>query len=100
MKDPVYLAGYPCKDDLSATTHLEMIHCTDDARPYLTRNNNGLKLTRHHANLYLLSIDNSTVKLVEGSYNTGVPKTPTEIVLRDEDKVRIQEAINTNYFFD
>lgn len=99
MEKAIYLAGVPVWDQDRGMFQLQLIHNTSERRPYLTHNDKGLALTRHHANLYVLSQDYSKVRCVIQSYMEGMSKCPREYTLSDEDRTLIQEAIDTNYFF-
>ena len=96
--DAIYLAGFLEKDPEKEVIYLKMIHNSGDRRPYLTHNANGLKLTRHHANLYVLSQDHSKIRCVQPCNNPFFSMISAEINLSDEDRARIQEAITPTTF--
>ena len=75
----IYLAGFPKKYPEKVVLYLKMIHNSGDRRPYLTHNANGLKLTRYHANLYVLTQDHSKVRCVQ-----PCNLTPTTFSIKEE----------------
>ena len=74
--------------------------------PYITKNVNGLRLTSHHANLYVLQDDGKTAELV----NYRCPQvarfekesiTPVCYeVLTDKQVAALKTAIEAGHFFD
>lgn len=74
-----------------------LVHCTGEARPYLTKNPNGLKLTAQHANLYVLCADGKTAKMVE--YRTPLASRVQQVTLTEEQQAAVRTAIDTGYFF-
>lgn len=96
----IFLAGFPEQDPETKRTRLQLVHLTGDDRPYLTHKVNGLKTTRHHANLYQLSQDHTKVLLMAASEDKDISRTPPAFALSKENQKRIQKAIDTDYFFD
>ena len=124
MNQPVYFAGgyyYPTtkKKDKSGELYtvaitteprqFGLVHgCFKDWMPYLTHNPNGLKLTTHHANLYRLSDDMKTAKMVRYTCATVAafvngetgPFPESEVHLTADHIEKIKKAVEANYFYD
>lgn len=74
--------------------------------PYITKNVNGLRLTSHHANLYVLQDDGKTAELVNyrcpqvARFEKGSMTPICHEVLTDKQAAALKMAIEAGHFFD
>lgn len=74
--------------------------------PYITKNDNGLRATSHHANLYVLQDDGKTAKLVDYRCSQAArfekeSITPVRYeVLTDKQAAVLKMAIEIGFFFE
>lgn len=94
----IYFAGgmFPDPDDGSRPPRFDLVHASQDGRPYLTTSKKGLKILAGHSNLYQLSRDHTRAHLVQTRNDGCAPKhvslTPSQID-------QVERAIHTGYFF-
>lgn len=75
----------------------EMVHATNETRPYVTLNRNGLALTRQHANMFAYIPGSKVAKYVPDVRRVG--NLQGDVTLRDDQIAALEEAIRTKYFF-
>lgn len=75
----------------------EMVHTTNETRPYVTLDRNGLALTRHHSNMFEYTPGSKVAKYVPDVRRFG--NIQGNVTLRDDQIAALEEAIRTEYFF-
>lgn len=102
--EAIYFAGgiFPAGEYVDKKHPVEefaLVHCPPDDRPYLTHKPNGLKLTGHHADLYVLHPNGKSARLVDHRTERQAG-APYEVELSETQQEAIRKAIETGYFFD
>lgn len=96
MENTFYFAGTMVQSAPDAPEEFEVVCCFGTSLPYLTKSICGLKSTARYANLYALSDDLTRATLADIRIDTY---TPEEVVLTDEQREMLKEAIELNIFY-
>jgi hypothetical protein len=75
----------------------EMVHCTGEERPYLTKTKNGLAVTRTQCSMFMYTPGNEIAKYVDDPRRCGTLRG--DVHLRPDQIELLDKAIATNYFF-
>lgn len=94
----IYFAGgiFPNPSDKSRPPRFDLVRASRDGRPYLTANENGLKILAGHSDLYRLSEDHTKASLAQARTGAYAPK---HVKLTPDQVGRVERAIHTGYFF-
>lgn len=102
LEETIYFAGGlfhtgRYTDNGQPVYNFGLVHHTEEDRPYLTKNAEGLRSTAHNSSLYALCPDGASCHMV---VPRAQPYAPHEVKLTLQQQEAIQKAIATNYFFD
>lgn len=95
MNEPVYFLMVP--QTVGKVFTCEMVHCTGEKRPYLTKTKNGLAVTRTQCSMFMYTPGNPIAKYVDDYRRCGTLRG--DVHLRPDQIALLDEAIATNYFF-
>ncbi len=76
----------------------EMVHCSGEKRPYLTKSKNGLSVTRSQCNMFAYTPGSKIARYVPDHRRCGT--LVSDVHLREDQIALLDEAIATNYFFE
>lgn len=96
MNEPVYFLMVPQRA-AGDTFTCEMVHCTGEKRPYLTKTRDGLAVTRTQSSMFMYTPGNPIAKYVDDYRRCGTLRG--DVRLRPDQIALLDEAIATNYFF-
>lgn len=96
MNEPVYFLMVPQRAADNTFT-CEMVHCSGETRPYLTKSKNGLAVTRTQCSMFMYTPGNPIAKYVDDYRRCGTLRG--DIHLRPDQIELLDHAIATNYFF-
>lgn len=95
MNEPVYFLMVPQRRGHIVTS--EMVHCSGEARPYLTKSKDGLAVTRTQCSMFMYTPGSNIAKYVDDHRRCGTLRC--DVTLRPDQIVLLDKAIATNYFF-
>lgn len=97
MNEPVFFLMVPQRAAGDVFT-CEMVHCTGESRPYLTKTKNGLAVTRTQCSMFMYTPGSNIAKYVDDYRRCGTLRS--DVRLRADQIELLDKAIATNYFFD
>lgn len=95
MTEPVYFLMVP--QVVGKVFTCEMVHCTGEERPYLTKSKDGLAVTRTQCSMFMYTPGDKIAKYVDDYRRCGTLRS--DVLLRPDQIELLDKAIATNYFF-